>query len=77
MDRKANFNEKRELLAMCAWCKKIRNDEGRWEFAVDYFTLYPDTAITHSICEECGKQYFRVYRFEYLTEDAVYKQGIN
>lgn len=41
------------LLPMCAWCKKIRDDEGYWEQVEDYFSRRSQIKFTHGICVEC------------------------
>ena len=46
------------LLPICAWCKKIRNDEGYWEQIEKYISKHSEADFSHSICPECTeKQY--------------------
>lgn len=42
------------LLPICAWCSRIRDDEGYWKSVDDYLTSHSDATITHSICSECA-----------------------
>lgn len=42
------------LLPICAWCSRIRDDEGYWNRVDDYLTSHSDATITHSICAECA-----------------------
>jgi CheY-like chemotaxis protein len=42
------------LLPMCAWCKKIRDNEGSWVPLETYLHQHSDTSITHGICPECA-----------------------
>ncbi|MEW6238859.1 MAG: response regulator [Candidatus Omnitrophota bacterium] len=44
------------LIPICAWCKKIRDDEGYWNRVEEYLTDHSDAKFTHSICPECKKQ---------------------
>ena len=43
-----------ELLPICAWCKKIRDDTGYWK-QLDHFMQEHDYAkFTHGICPDCA-----------------------
>jgi hypothetical protein len=44
------------MLPICAWCKKIRNDEGYWQKIEAYMKSQLDLNFTHSICNECAKK---------------------
>lgn len=44
------------LLPICAWCKKIRNDQNYWEQVETYISERSDAQFTHSICPECGER---------------------
>lgn len=44
------------LLPICAWCKKIRDEEGRWQQLERYISLHSDAKFTHGLCEECAKR---------------------
>jgi GAF domain-containing protein len=41
------------LLPICAWCKRIRDDEGYWDQVEAYFHKYNGIDFTHGICPEC------------------------
>ena len=41
------------LLPICAWCKRVRDDEGYWEQVEAYFHKYTGVDFTHGICPEC------------------------
>ena len=43
----------RELLPICAWCKRIRDDEGYWNQVEAYFHKHTGTDFTHGICPQC------------------------
>ncbi|MBW2467631.1 MAG: hypothetical protein JRF02_10055 [Deltaproteobacteria bacterium] len=50
------------MLPICAWCKKIRNDEGYWQKIEAYFKTRTDLDFTHSICHDCAqKEYPDLY----------------
>jgi len=42
-----------ELVPICCYCKKIRNDEGYWKQVELYLEKHLDIALTHGICPEC------------------------
>ena len=42
-----------ELLPICAWCKRIRDDEGYWNQVEAYFHKYAGADFTHTICPQC------------------------
>ncbi len=41
------------LLPICAWCKKIRNDDGYWEELESHIRRTTRTEFTHGICPAC------------------------
>jgi hypothetical protein len=41
------------LLPVCAWCKRVRDDQGYWEQIEKFIASRSAAAITHSICPEC------------------------
>jgi hypothetical protein len=45
------------LLPVCAWCKKIRSDAGRWESWEVYIRSHSGLEITHGMCQECAAQF--------------------
>jgi hypothetical protein len=43
----------RRLLAVCAWCKLIRDDHGEWVELGCYLATHQQTDLTHGICPDC------------------------
>ena len=41
------------LLPICAWCKRIRTDEGYWSQLEAYIREHTDADFTHGICPDC------------------------
>ncbi len=41
------------LLPICAWCKKVRNDDGYWQKVEDYLAKRSGLKFTHGICTDC------------------------
>ena len=44
------------MLPICAWCKKIRDDEGYWQKIEAYLRSHSDLDFTHGICNDCAKK---------------------
>ncbi len=62
------------LLPICAWCKKIRDDEGYWKKIDVYVSEHSDATFTHGICPDCLKEvsketYQRLAKGQNNTED--------
>jgi len=41
------------LLPICAWCKKVRDDDGYWRQVDDYFCRHSNVRFTHGVCVDC------------------------
>ena len=41
------------LLPMCAYCKRIRDDDDYWQKLEAYLTTHSDAQVTHGICPDC------------------------
>ena len=58
LEAMTHIKQLRELLPICANCKKIRNDNGYWEQVETYFQENSDIAFTHSFCPECVRKLY-------------------
>jgi sigma-B regulation protein RsbU (phosphoserine phosphatase) len=48
------------LLPVCAWCKKIRDERGRWEEMETYISrFHSDASFTHGSCPSCASNFLR------------------
>ncbi len=47
------------LLPVCAWCKKVREDEHYWLSVEDYIVRHTDARFSHGICPECSARVMR------------------
>lgn len=41
------------LIPLCAWCKKIRDDQGFWQRLEDYLRAHTEAEFTHAVCPAC------------------------
>ena len=62
----SQVRELRGLLPLCAWCRKIRNDEGYWEQIESYLRRTTHAEFTHGICPDCAVR---------LRKEATAPQG--
>lgn len=46
------------LLPMCAWCKKVRDDQGYWDDVASYIAKHTEASVSHGICPDCSKEHF-------------------
>lgn len=46
----------RELLPICSYCRKIRDEDGNWQTFEDYVMKHTNTRFTHGVCPECGSR---------------------
>jgi DNA-binding response OmpR family regulator len=47
----------RGLLPICAWCKKIRNDQNYWQQVEVYLGEHADVRFSHGICPDCARSF--------------------
>ena len=52
-DALANLKTLHGLLPICAWCKRIRDDQGYWSQVEAYVRAHTGANFTHGICPEC------------------------
>ena len=46
------------LLPVCAWCKRLRDDEGYWHLLEEFVTKRTGATVTHGICDDCRARHF-------------------
>ncbi len=44
----------REILPICAYCKKVRDDENYWDTVESYVSRHTATRFSHGICPSCA-----------------------
>ena len=50
----ANIKTLKGLMPICAWCHKIRDDDGYWQRVDVYLLEHTDVHVTHGMCAECA-----------------------
>jgi phosphoserine phosphatase RsbU/P len=48
----------RGFISICSSCKKIRNDEGKWEQLEAYIQQHSEALFSHGICTDCMKKLY-------------------
>jgi PAS domain S-box-containing protein len=48
----------RGLIPVCAWCKKIRNDQGYWSRMEEFIRENSEAVVSHGVCPDCARAYF-------------------
>jgi len=43
----------KRLIPICAWCKRVRNDDGYWEQVEVYLSNHASIDFTHGMCQDC------------------------
>jgi PAS domain S-box-containing protein len=49
----AELEKVMDLLPICAWCKRVRDDTGYWEEVGAYISERTGAEVTHGICPDC------------------------
>lgn len=42
------------FIPLCAWCHKVRDDEGFWQEIESYLQAHTDATVSHGICPACA-----------------------
>jgi hypothetical protein len=43
---------------ICAGCKRVHTDEGRWERIEDYVHAHSEADFSHGLCPECQQRIY-------------------
>jgi hypothetical protein len=52
-DALANVRELSGLIPICAWCKKVRDDDGYWQKLESYLAPRSRAQFSHGMCPDC------------------------
>jgi PAS domain S-box-containing protein len=44
------------LVPICAWCKRIRKDDGYWASLEQYIVEHSEAVLSHGICPDCARR---------------------
>jgi hypothetical protein len=54
----------KDLLPICACCKRIRDDKGYWNSIEKYISQRSRVEFSHGLCSECAEKYYGVKDIE-------------
>jgi hypothetical protein len=46
-----------DMLPLCAWCHRVRSDEGRWQ-QLEQFLAEREVLVSHALCDQCATRHF-------------------
>lgn len=52
-DALAEVKTLRDILPICSYCKKVRDDEDYWHSIENYISMHTPTMFSHGICPSC------------------------
>ncbi|MGB0578848.1 MAG: response regulator [Limisphaerales bacterium] len=55
-ERDRRQGDEKEWICVCAWCKKIRDDQDRWKPLEVYLSDHSINRFTHGICPQCTEK---------------------
>ena len=57
----ANVKQLSDMLPICSYCKKIRDDKGYWEGVETYISKNTNTLFSHGMCPECEEKVMKEF----------------
>lgn len=54
--QEAEINQLRDLLPICSYCKKIRDDKNYWQQIESYISDHSNILFSHGICPDCASK---------------------
>lgn len=69
----AEIKTLRGFIPICAWCHKVRDDEGFWQRLETYLGDNTDATISHSICPSCSEKQHQAVEHEAVGSGAPWK----
>jgi sigma-B regulation protein RsbU (phosphoserine phosphatase) len=53
-----NVRQLQGIIPICAWCKRVRDDDQYWHDVEKYLANHSQVEFSHSICPECREKQF-------------------
>ena len=50
--------ELKGIVPICAYCKRIRDDEAFWQSVENYFKVHLNLNFSHGVCPDCAKKLY-------------------
>jgi len=65
------------ILPSCPICKRIRNEEGRYEQAEKYITEHSEAEFSHGLCPDCTNEFYPKYfkdKIKFIAKQTTAKE---
>lgn len=66
----AHVKQLQGLLPICSICKKILNDEKKWQQIETYIAEHSEAQFSHGLCPECNERMMRLQLSQLLPQGA-------
>jgi len=66
----------RGLIPVCAFCKKIRTEDQKWQPIEFYITQHSEATFTSTFCPECGAKHYGQYLEKPKTTPSGAEEGV-
>lgn len=66
----AEIKKLRDIIPICANCKKIRADDGYWEQVESYIEQHTGSRFSHGICPDCVRKLYPELADELLSRTS-------
>ena len=60
----------KQIIPICANCKKIRDDTGYWESIEKYIEEHSTSELSHGICPDCSKKLYPDFSKKKVRKDS-------
>ncbi len=60
-DAMARIRKLEGILPICAHCKRIRDESGKWTQVERYISERSEAAFSHGVCPDCAREYYHEY----------------
>jgi PAS domain S-box-containing protein len=70
LDMSAEIKTLKQILPICANCKKIRTDTGYWKNIEEYIEEHSTSMLSHGICPDCSKKLYPDFSKKKARKDS-------
>jgi PAS domain S-box-containing protein len=70
LDMRAEIKTLKQILPICANCKKIRTDTGYWKNVEEYIEEHSTSMLSHGICPDCANKLYPIFSKKSVRKDS-------
>lgn len=56
LDAVSLIYESNDLISICSYCRKIKDESGRWEYIDKFLMKNTNLMFSHGVCDQCMEQ---------------------